>query len=209
MYYTKEEYDLLYPSYGDTYPIYTGSIGMTYEQGGIGAGLAIATRSGDTLTLADRITHHLSNSLSTVETVSANASRALTEFKKYYDDNRAHPPGEYKTYIIKNDNPDNIAMLAELLHNNGIKFGHTNKRSAVGFDFVNGKMAEVSIEPHDLVIYFYQSKAVLLNVLLEPKTFLADSNTYDITAWSLPYAYGLKAYGLIESIKPEETKLAV
>jgi len=206
MYFTKEEFDLLYPSYGDTYPIYNGSIGMTYEQGGIGAGLAIATRSGDTLTLADRISHHLSNSLSTVETVSANASRALTEFKKYYDDNRANPPGEYKTYIIKNDNADNLSMMAELLYNNGIKFGHTNKHSAVGFNYITGKAEELSIDPHDLVINAYQPKAVLLNVLLEPRTFLADSNTYDITAWSLPYAYGLRAFGLKESVKPEETK---
>jgi len=206
MYFTKEEFDLLYPSYGDTYPIYNGSIGMTYEQGGIGAGLAIATRSGDTLTLADRITHHLSNSLSTVETVSANASKALTEFKKYYDNSRANPPGEYKTYIIKNDNPDNLLMLAELLHNNGIKFGHVSKRTAEGFDYLSGKTKEFYIDQHDLVINAYQPKSVLLHVLLEPKTFLADSNTYDITAWSLPYAYGLKAYGLKESIKPEETR---
>jgi hypothetical protein len=42
----------------------------------------------------------------------------------------------------------------------------------------------------------------LLNVLLEPKTFVADSNTYDITAWSLPYVYGLKAFALKESLKP-------
>jgi hypothetical protein len=35
MYFTKQEFDLLYPSYGDTYPLYNGSIGMTYEQGGI------------------------------------------------------------------------------------------------------------------------------------------------------------------------------
>ena len=208
MYFTKEEFDLLYPSYGDTYPIYNGSIGMTYEQGGIGAGLAIATHSGDTLTLADRITHHLSNSLSTVETVSANAPRALTEFKKYYDDSRANPPGEYKTYIIKNDNSDNATMLAELLRNNGIKFGHTDKHSAVGYGYVSGKMEEFSIEPQDLVINAYQPKSVLLNVLLEPKTFVADSNTYDITAWSLPYAYGLRAYGLKESIKAEDSKLS-
>ncbi|RYE22080.1 MAG: zinc carboxypeptidase, partial [Sphingobacteriales bacterium] len=39
-YFTKERFDLLYPSYGDTYPLYNGSIGMTYEQGGIRAGLS-------------------------------------------------------------------------------------------------------------------------------------------------------------------------
>lgn len=37
---------------------------------------------------------------------------------------------------------------------------------------------------------------------MEPKTFVADSNTYDITAWSLPFAYGLKTFGLKESLKP-------
>jgi hypothetical protein len=32
--------------------------------------------------------------------------------------------------------------------------------------------------------------------LFEPNTLLVDSNTYDITAWSLPYIYGLKAYAV-------------
>ena len=202
MYFTKEEFDLLYPSYGDTYPIYNGSIGMTYEQGGIGAGLAITTRSGDTLTLADRISHHLSNSLSTVEATSANASKALTEFKKYFDDSRNNPPGEYKTYIVKNDNQDKIDMLAALLDRNGIQYGYGVKGNNDGYNYATGKTEQFSINARDMVINAYQPKSVLLNVLLEPKTFVADSNTYDITAWSLPYAYGLKAYALKESLKP-------
>ena len=202
MYFTKEEFDLLYPSYGDTYPIYNGSIGMTYEQGGIGAGLAITTRNGDTLTLADRISHHLSNSLSTVEAASANATKALNEFKKYFEDSRTNPPGEYKTYVIKNDNQDKIDMLAELLHRNGIRFGYGVKANAIGYNYINGKTEPFEINSHDMVINAYQPKSVLLNVLLEPKTLVADSNTYDITAWSLPYAYGLKTYGLKAPIKP-------
>jgi len=206
MYFTKEEFDLLYPSYGDTYPIYNGSIGMTYEQGGIAAGLAIATRSGDTLTLADRISHHLSNSLSTVEAASANAPKALDEFKKYFDDSRNNPPGEYKTYVIKNDNQDKIDKLADLLSRNGIQYGYGVKAGSTGFNYVTGKTESFEINSHDMVINAYQPKSVLLNVLLEPKTFVADSNTYDITAWALPYAYGLKAYGVKESIKPAQSK---
>jgi hypothetical protein len=202
MYFTKEEFDLLYPSYGDTYPIYNGSIGMTYEQGGIAAGLAIATRSGDTLTLVDRVSHHLSNSLSTIEAASANSAKALDQFKKYFDDSRNTPPGEYKTYVIKNDNADKIEMLLKLLYRNGIKYGRGEKSSATGYNYITGKTEQFNIDRHDIVINAYQPKSVLLNVLLEPKTFIADSNTYDITAWSLPYAYGLKAYGVKESIKP-------
>ncbi|MBS1532857.1 MAG: zinc carboxypeptidase, partial [Bacteroidetes bacterium] len=195
-------YDLLYPSYGDTYPIYNGSIGMTYEQGGIGAGLAIALRSGDTLTLADRIAHHVPLSMSTIGTASANAQKVLDEFKKYYDDARDNPPGEYKTYVIKNDNPDKIALLGVLLHRNGIRYGNGVKANANGYDYVTGKTEQLEIDKEDIIISAYQPKAVLTNVLLEPKTFVADSDTYDITAWSLPYAYGLRAYGLKEKISP-------
>ena len=32
LFFTKERFDLLYPSYGDTYPVYNGAIGMTYER---------------------------------------------------------------------------------------------------------------------------------------------------------------------------------
>ena len=71
LYFTKERYDLFYPSYGDTYPTYSGAIGMTYEQGGGGfGGLTITTKEGDALTLKDRLTHHYTNGLSTVEVTS-------------------------------------------------------------------------------------------------------------------------------------------
>ncbi|MDB4927498.1 M14 metallopeptidase family protein [Mucilaginibacter sp.] len=201
LYFTKEEFDLLYPSYGDTYPIYNGSIGMTYEQGGIGAGLAVTTRMGDVLTLKDRIAHHHSNSLSTIETASANATKALGEFKKYFDNSRANPTGDYKTYVIKNDNQDKLNALAEVLRRNSIQYNYGVKANASGFNYINGKTEQFDVNTNDMVVSAYQPKSVLLHVLLEPKTFVADSNTYDITAWSLPYAYGLQAYGLKEPIK--------
>jgi len=208
LYFTKQEYDLLYPSYGDTYPIYNGSIGMTYEQGGISAGLAVVMRSGDTLTLADRIAHHHATSLSTIEIASANAQKLLDEFKKFFDNSRANPPGEYKTYVIKNDNNDKISTLTKLLDRNGIQYGFGLKSSVSGYDYVTGKNETYNAGPNDLVINAHQPKSVLLNVLFEPKTFVADSNTYDITAWSLPYAFGLKAYGVKESFVPEATTLS-
>ncbi len=207
LYFTKEEFDLLYPSYGDTYPTYNGAIGMTYEQAGIGAGLAVQTRSGDTLKLADRIEHHHATGLSTIETTSEHAQKVLEEFKKFYDNSRTNPPGEYKTYIIKNDNQDKIDTLGEQLRRNGIKYGFGQNQSVTGYSYLTGKTEQYAVKPGDMVINAYQSKSVLLNVLLEPKTFVADSNTYDITAWSLPYAYGLEAFALKESIVPAPTKI--
>ena len=41
---------------------------MTYEQGGHSrGGLAVQTATGDTLTLADRIAHHFTTGMSTIE----------------------------------------------------------------------------------------------------------------------------------------------
>jgi hypothetical protein len=208
MYFTKQEFDLLYPSYGDTYPTYNGSIGMTFEQGGISAGLVVVTRSGDTLRLADRIAHHHATGLSVIETASEYSKKLLSEYKTFFSNSLVNPPGEYKTYVIKNDNNDKIIALAKLLDRNGIHFGFGLNTRVTGYDYEAGKTADYNVGRNDLVINAYQPKSVLLNVLFEPKTFVADSDTYDITAWSLPYAYGLKAYGLKESYKPISGRLS-
>lgn len=199
LYFTREQFDLFYPSYGDTYPMYNGAIGMTYEQGGSGrAGLAIVTRQGDTLTLKDRMEHHITTGIATIEMAARNAGRVVSEFAKYYREAVTQPAGEYKSYIVKAaGNPEKLQQLYELLKRNGIEAGFASgSGNANGFFYFSGKIESFRIEPGDMVISAYQSRSNLLRVLFEPVARLADSVTYDITAWSLPYAYGLPAYAL-------------
>jgi hypothetical protein len=200
-YFTKEHFDLLYPSYGDTYPLYNGAIGMTYEQGGINAGLAILTADGETLTLKDRIDHHFTTGMATIETVSTHAGNLVNEFKQFFVDRIATPPGEYKTYVIKGTQMSRQKKLADLLLKNGIQFSYGGDRNLSGFDFDTQKKKSFKLERNDLVVNLQQPKATLINVLFEPSTMVSDSNTYDITAWAMPYAYGLQAYALKESIQ--------
>ena len=208
LFFTKERFDLLYPSYGDTYPTYNGSIGMTYEQGGSGrAGLAVVTREGDTLTLTSRIEHHLTTGLSTIESASANADRVIKEFANYFKNSEANPTGQYKAYVVKGDNQEKVRVLGQLLERNGISFGFGVSSRASGFNYFNGKNESFGISPADMVINAHQPKSVLLKVLFEPKTFVADSVTYDITAWALPYAFGLQTYALKENFKLKTTQL--
>ena len=209
MYFTRERFDLLYPSYGDTYPIYNGSVGMTYEQGGSGrAGLAVINAEGDTLTLKDRIDHHHTTGLSTVESASQNAEKALTEFKSYFSSSRTNPPGEYKSYIIKGENPEKLKTLAILLQRNGIQFGYGSVKGGQGLNYFTGKTESFKVDKNDMVISAFQPKSVLLKVLFEPITFVSDSATYDITAWSLPYAYGLQSFASRDALKPEYTSIS-
>lgn len=200
-YFTKERFDLLYPSYGDTYPLYNGSIGMTYEQGGIRAGLSVVTNDGDTLTLKDRIAHHFTTGMSTVEVTSQNHGKLLDEYKKYFQQALTTTPGIYKSYIIKPDNISRLKKLAELLTKNKIEFAFGGDKAGRGYDYDSQKEENYTLGRNDLIVNVLQPRAVLANVLLEPQTFVTDSNTYDITAWALPYVYGLKAYAIKESIK--------
>lgn len=207
-YFTKERFDLLYPSYGDTYPLYNGAIGMTYEQGGISAGLAVVTASGDTLTLAKRISHHYTTSLATLETVSNYSAKLLTEFKQYFKQATVTSPGIYKTYIVKADNLSRLKKLAALLSINHIDYAFGGDKTLSGFNFASKKNVSFKLERNDLVINLKQPAAVLADVLFEPQTMVTDSNTYDITAWALPYAYGLNAYASKESVSGAFSGLA-
>lgn len=196
-YFTKEVFDLLYPSYGDTYPMFKGAIGMTYEQGGSSrGGRSVLTENGDVLTLLDRVTHHKTTALSTVEVASVNQEKLLQNFENYYKKSSTNPPGAYKTYIVKGDNPKRkLKALCDLLERNRIQYGRIrNTRNVRAFDYTTGQTTSVEVESTDLVISAYQPLAVFAQVLFDPKVELVDSLTYDITAWSLPYAYGLRAY---------------
>lgn len=202
LYFTNERFDLLYPSYGDTYPMYNGSIGMTYEQGGgSAAGLGVTTNEGDTLTLADRAQHHFTTGISTVEIASQNAVRLVKEFHNFFNDAVNGNTGGYKTYIIKNnpDDAERINALIKLLDRNGIQYG-TASAGSRGYNYMNKKEEAFTVSNGDLVIPSVQPKATLVKVLFEPQSKLVDTATYDITAWALPYAYGLTAFATKQAI---------
>jgi len=190
LYFTKESFDLLYPSYGDTYPTYMGAIGMTYEQAGHGrAGLGVKTDEGEVLTLKDRAIRHMTTGLSTVEISSSNAVKLNTEFKKFFTNTNA----TYKSYVLKNNNEDKTRRLKALLDTHQIAYENTESGSVKGYDYSSLKEEKMSVSLSDIVVHTDQPKGKMVKALFEPVTKLEDSLTYDITAWSLPYAHGFKA----------------
>jgi hypothetical protein len=205
-YFTKESFDLLYPSYGDTYPTYLGAIGMTYEKGGSGsAGLGVYTNEGDTLSLLDRITHHHTTGISTIEITAQNAVKVVEEFEKFFNRSKNNPWGKYKSYVIPGDqDPERLMALTHLLDLHGIEYGHpaANSKPFSGYAYLSQKTDNFTLSEKDIVISAYQPKSVLVNVLFDPNVKLSDSLTYDITAWALPYVYGLRARATNERINP-------
>jgi hypothetical protein len=197
LYFTKESFDLLYPSYGDTYPTYMGAIGMTYEQAGHGrAGLGIQTNEGEILTLKDRAIHHMTTGLSTVEISSKNAEKLNIEFKKFFDNSNLN----YKSYVLKNENEDKMKRLKKLLDTHEIRYENAKNGSVKGYNYGSQKDDKFDVNNTDLVVHTNQPKGKMVKVLFEPNAKLADSLTYDITAWSLPYAHGLNAIASKSSV---------
>lgn len=188
LFFTRESFDLLYPSYGDTYPMFMGAIGMTYEQAGHGkAGLGIINDEDFELTLMDRMTHHTTSGLSTIEVASQNAAALNSNFREFFRNNNL----KYKSFVLKG-NADNIKTLTEMLDRHEIKYGFSNGGTVKGYDYTNSKKGSIDANGA-LVVSTNQPKGKMVEVLFEPHTELTTPLTYDITAWSLPYAYGLKA----------------
>ncbi|HEX6914907.1 MAG TPA: M14 family metallopeptidase [Chitinophagaceae bacterium] len=209
LYFTRQYFDLFYPSYGDTYPTYSGAIGMTYEQAGHSAGgLTVKTDDGDTLTLTDRVRHHTATGLSTIEMSSKNAGRLLSEFRKFFDDSRAGKLDRFKSYVVTAKEFHQLQPLRNLLERNGIvytyEYGTVNGK---GYNYFTGKNETFSSMPHSIVISSFQPRSALMKVLMEPVNKLSDTATYDITAWSLPYAFGLQAWASETPVKAGATDI--
>lgn len=201
LYYTKESFDLLYPSYGDTYPIFNGAIGMTYEQGGSGgAGVLVETSQGNLLSLNERIANHVESSLQAVYTSARLAENLVDEWGAYYDRNRTQPIGRFAGYLIPKteDNAARIERLIQFLDGHGVITESVDKdqKSVTGWEYGIGQKRTVRPQAGDLVISSYQTHSSILDVLFDPDPVLSDSLTYDITTWSVPFAYGLRTFGL-------------
>jgi hypothetical protein len=211
LYFTKENFDLFYPSYGDTWPLFNGAMGFTYEQsGGGGSGLAIKLESGDTLTLKDRIDGHFTASMATIKVSYDNREKLISEFNRYFEESEKNPAFQYKSVIIKESNEkSNLANLLQLFDRNQIRYtyaGNVGKKFK-GFDYNSNKDGEVTIEKGDILISAYQPQSHFMQVLFEPDSKITDSLSYDLTAWALPYVYNLKAFALADKITPDTGKV--
>jgi len=202
LFFTKERFDLFYPSYGDTYPTYMGAIGMTYEQAGHSrGGLGVLNDEGDILTLVDRVAHHTTAGLSTVEISSQNAAKLNQEFKKYFNTSGL----KYKSYVMKG-NKDKVNALKTLLDKHEIAYGNPSVNRVSGHSYQSNTTGSMTVSSDALVVSTNQPKGKMVKALFEPDGKLSDSLTYDITAWSLPYAFGLETVASTSLISTQSVR---
>lgn len=209
-YYTAESFDLFYPGYGDSWPSFQGAIGMTYEQAGhSSSGAAVKLRNGKVLTLQERTDHHYVTAMSTLTT----AAKQRQDLVKHYYDFRNTAiiegrGGMVREYILM-PSPDRerTARLTELLRAQGIEVSRADAAfEARGcWDSAGKRMERKKFPEGCFLVSTAQPTKRLIKTLLEPRTTIRELYFYDISAWSLPLAFGVESYWTEQATKVEST----
>jgi hypothetical protein len=199
-YFTKEEFDLFYPSYGDIWPSLNGAVGMTYEQGGGGAGgLKIDLPDNQrTLTLRDRATNHFVTSIATLDTSVKNREARLHDFYEFHraaiQAAQQGPARQY--YLVPGRDPERTAHVIDVLLQQGVEV----KRAAADFDaedltnYWGEKSASKRLPAGTYVIDLAQPAGFLARALLDRDIPRSELFFYDVSGWALPLAANIEGY---------------
>ncbi len=203
LYFTEESYDLFYPGYGDSWPSLLGSIGMTYEQAGGGsAGLAYERSDGSILTLAQRATHHRVAGRATLRTAMEGRADLLRGFADFH---QSVDEGLPDILLVPRDGagPGSGARLAALLAHldaQGIRYERADEGFEARATPHRGWAVRNRFPAGTIRVPARQPRGRLAVTLLQAETVLDATYSYDISAWSLPFGYGVEAHAVNEDL---------
>lgn len=191
-YYTGQSFDLFYPGYGDSWPSLLGAIGMTYEQAGGGrAGLAYRRPDGTLLTLRDRAEHHRTAGTATLRAAASRKSELLLGFAQFH---RTIGEGTPDVILVPGENRTRVEALVRLLRAQGIRVEEASRSFRVNARAHSGFSTRSEFPAGSYRVPARQSRGRLATTLLQPETVLDATFSYDLSAWSLPYVYGVEAH---------------
>lgn len=211
-YYTRDWNEEWFPGYTSAWGIYLGMVGILYEQAGV-SGTLVKRKDGTTLTYSESVHHHLVSTLANLKTAANNKEELL---KDYYNErlraltNKENFIGE--AFIVDpSQNPDKVNRFIQTLILQGIEVKKAESEFiAKGLkDCRDAEILQKKFSPGTYIIDFAQPSRFLAQVLFDydihmSNSFLYDerrslekgwgSKMYDVSAWSMPLAYGLESY---------------
>ncbi|MBA3853497.1 MAG: hypothetical protein C0503_03720 [Gemmatimonas sp.] len=210
-YFRREGYDEFYPGYGVSWPILLNAIGATFEQASSGGG-AIRRSDGSVLTLAEAASHHYAAAWAMTLTAAQRRTELVGDYVKSRQQNvsdLARSP--MRAVILARDTQGRADSLAWRLMGNGIEVQRITRATAIPSATAYGarSAAAVNAEAGWYVVDLAQPQGRLAKALLEPdaqldSTYIQEElesrrtgqgdRFYDITGWSLPHAFRVRAY---------------
>ncbi|HEY5491949.1 MAG TPA: M14 family zinc carboxypeptidase [Gemmatimonadaceae bacterium] len=236
LYYVRDQFDLYYPGYYDTWPALNGATGATYETDG-GPSLLKRRDDGTLLSLRDGIAKHYTAAVATFETT---ASRARERVKDYLafrqlavSDGKTQPMK--RVVFAPGNDPARAAELAAVLLRAGVEVHRLSQplTSTRAHAYSDDATAAHTFPAGSFVVDLAQPQGRVAKALLEPdpaldpvfaKTqldyFKRNINRgkngggegyefYDITAWALPVSFGVESWWTEDAAPMNGEKLSI
>ena len=208
-FFRREGYDEFYPGYGSAWPLYTGAVGMTYEQASSRGG-AIMRSDGTVLTLSQAARQHYTAAWATAMEAARRRAERVRDYLAYrrgaVAENR-----RVRAVVIERDAAGRADSLAAKLVQNGVEVKRLRSRTTLrgATEYGATRAVSATVEAGAYVVDFAQPQGRLAQVLLEPdppldSTFIREElarrragqsdRFYDMTAWALPFAFRARAW---------------
>lgn len=179
LYYTRESFDDFYYGKGSTYPDVQGSIGILFEQAS-SRGHAQESIHG-IVEFPFTIKNQFVTSLSTLSAVQGMKEELLANTREFYKEAAQEAEdASIKAYVFGEEaDQARTKHLAEMLDRNQID---VYELASDYQDFKSGKA---------FVVPTNQRQYKLLTAMFERRTEFTDSLFYDVSTWTMPYAFNL------------------
>lgn len=183
LYYSKQSFDDFYYGKGSTYPDVQGSIGILFEQAS-SRGHAQETVNG-ILKFPFTIRNHVTASYSTLKAAMGLRVELLEHQRLFYKEAaESASRTSIKAYVFgETADQARTYHLAEMLNRHKIQIYELGEDlNAKGESFEQGKA---------FVVPTNQPQYKLITAIFERRTEFTDSLFYDVSAWTMPYAFNV------------------
>jgi hypothetical protein len=223
MYYSRDVFDFYGPFYWDSWPSLTGAIGMTYETDcGGWKGILWRRDDGSLCSFRDGIAKHFVSALATIETTGARRAERVRDWFAFREGaiNDGRTGRMRRVVFLSGRDPGRAAELAATLLRSGIEVRRTSDAfsSARAHAYANDAVGQRRFEAGAYVVDLSQPHGRAARSVLEPAPSMDTAfaraqiekqlrnarrggnvsregyEFYDVTAWSLPVAFGVEAY---------------
>jgi hypothetical protein len=213
-YFIREVFDSFYPGYGESWPIFQGAIGMTYEQASA-RGLVYRRRDDQLLSYRDGVVAHFTAALTTATTAARNRERLLRDFVEYRRSAvQEGERGKMRAYVlVRGSDPTRADRLARLLAAQGVEVHRAEDEIRHGTR---------TLPAGSYIVPLAQPSGRLVRNLLERQIPLEEpfvkaqqerrrrrlpDQIYDVTGWSLPLLQNVEAIAMDRAVTSRSTRV--
>lgn len=218
-YYVRDNFDFYAPCYLDSFAALTGAIGMTHETNG-GRLINVEERDGYVVTMREGLEKHFTSAMAVILSSAEHRDKLMSSFVDFkMAANSGKFAGDFQRVVLQGDRRELMRFAAQL-DRMGVKsvLSESTFTQEKAHDYWSDDSGNRQFSGVSLIVDMAQSMGPLAKAMLEPTSDfepefverqkklaaarkgesdfdeIDNFEFYDLTGWSMPYAYGLDAW---------------